>query len=143
MRHRSIITAVLVSGALAAVPSAASAQDLRSPDARDQSRQAPAGADLRSPDARVVGDGAAAPAAANRRGADVTDLWGSPIGRVYADTVVAPEDSPVAAPAVIAEPDGFDVRDAFVGALAALGLAGAGVVLTGVRRRRVTAAIGG
>jgi hypothetical protein len=116
MRHRSIITAVLVGATLAAAP-AAPAQDLRSPDARDSSRQTSAGFDLRSPDAREFRD-------------PFDTLVGSP----------APAPSP--SPAVIVEPDGFDVVDAFIGALAALVLAGAVVALTGMRRRRVVGAVG-
>ena len=139
MRHRSIITAVLVSATLAAVPTA-SAQDLRSPDARDQaSVPTSAGFDLRSPDAREL----AARTAMDRRGTNAADFWSSADGRVYSDTLVAPEESPVTAPAVVSEPDAFDVRDAFIGALAALALAGAGVALTGFRRRRIVGAIGG
>jgi hypothetical protein len=112
MRHRSIIIAVLVGTTLAAAP--ASAQDLRSPDARDSSRQTSAGFDLRSPDAREFAD-------------PFETLVGSP----------APPPSPSPPPAVIVEPDRFDVLDASVGALAAFALAGAGAAVVGIRRRRV------
>jgi hypothetical protein len=114
MRHRSIITTVVVTGALAFVP-AASAQDLRSPDARDSPRHTSAAFDLRSPDAReLAGDGRAqVPVIAHEPGRATT---------------------------VVVEPDGFDVLDASLGAIAVLALTGAGIVLVGLRRRNVAAA---
>ena len=130
MRRRNIITAVLVAGTLTAA-GPASAQDLRSPDARDQSRQTPAGLDVRSPDAR--------------EGGDVAEFWGSPLSRVYEDTLpagpTAPTGSAVPAQIVAGDDAGFDFGSATVGAIAALVLAGAGVALSGGRRRRTAAPI--
>ena len=163
MRHRSIITAILLSTALAPP---ASAQDFRTPDARDQPPVKRAVGDLRSPDAREV-DGApaaqlevdlrspdargtgeaAARRAADARAEDVRELWSSPPADVYAEAfgsrASAPTGAAVPARAVtLDDGGGFDFGFASIVALAlALAGAGAGMVVA-LRRRRAAAPIG-
>ena len=164
MRHRSIITAIVLSTALAPPVSArrpparprprpAAGQkravgDLRSPDARevDGAPAAQLEVDLRSPDARGTGE-AAARRAADARAEDVRELWSSPPADVYAEAfgsrASAPTGAAVPARAVtLDDGGGFDFGFASIVALAlALAGAGAGMVVA-LRRRRAAAPIG-
>jgi hypothetical protein len=102
-----------------AAPSAANAQDLRSPDARTAAPAVHAGLDLRSPDARTPVQ-APTGKAVDLRTPDSRDLG---LGRSTADapavTVVKVREP---APAPVA--DGIDWGDAGIGAAALLGLCG-------------------
>lgn len=109
MRNTALITTVALAAALA-VPAAAAAQDLRSPDARDAalaSRQADT-QDLRSPDARDAG----------------REIKPAPVSQPVVEITEAP---------------GFNWGDAGIGAAAILALcslAGGLALLEGGRRRR-------
>ncbi len=130
---RSIVLAGVMSAALG-VP--AMAQDLRSPDVRDQGSQAVAAVDLRSPDARDAGS----VQALDLRSPDASD------------PVRLPAPPPVAAPSAVSSPHGggFDLVSALIGAgialtltLAGFGSAGALGRRRGSASRRGVAAIGG
>jgi len=99
---------------------AASAQDLRGPDARDQSAVTRPVVDLRSPDAR--------------------DLRSFPTSWLSDAAVRARTDAP--AVTLASDDTGLDVRSATIGAGGALALAGMGAAWSLARRRRTASGPG-
>jgi hypothetical protein len=102
-----------------AMPTAAVAQDLRSPDARQGAQSVRAAQDRRSPDARSTVP--SPPQVGDLRAPDSRDA-GEGRGTFSApDVMVVKVDRPAAAPAPAA--DGIDWADAGIGAAVLLGLA--------------------
>ena len=117
------------------VPSPAAAQDLRSPDARDDAPVSRAAHDLRSPDARSIDSPAVVLTGGDLRSPDSRDA-GEGRGSFSApDVMVVRMSEPAAAPVT---GDGLDWGDAGIGAGALFGLAllGVGGVLAAGHRRR-------
>jgi hypothetical protein len=129
---RRLINIIVMAGlTMAALTSAAAAQDFRSPDARDQA-QATTAIDLRSPDARDAArssDIAQLSAVSDARSPDARDTSGV---STY-QPGVAPVHAVVEVPRT-----GFQWGDAGIGAAAMLGLlalCGGTLLLVGGRRR--------
>jgi hypothetical protein len=123
-RHTTVRSLVLAGVMSAALVTPGVAQDLRSPDVRDQASAIRAPIDLRSPDARD----ASTPVTVDLRSPDAA----LPVGPSTAHPVAVP--SSLGSPA---DPSGFDLGSAAVGAGLALVVAFASVgMIWALGRRR-------